>query len=120
MDSLFYNVYIQCDKFDNIIAINSDGFIIPTDSWILVDSGTSDLYYHAQNNYLTKTLFNDDGIYQYKYVNSKIIEKTEEEIAAELAQREPENTLPSPQDDLDSMIVDHEYRLTLLELGLFE
>ena len=30
---------------------------------------------------------------------------------------EPE---PSAQDDLDAMMVDHEYRLTLLELGLTE
>lgn len=30
---------------------------------------------------------------------------------------EPE---PTPQDDTDAMLVDHEYRLTLLELGLNE
>ena len=27
---------------------------------------------------------------------------------------------PSPQDDMDAMLVDHEYRLTLLELGITE
>lgn len=27
---------------------------------------------------------------------------------------------PSPQDDTDAMLIDHEYRLTLLELGLTE
>lgn len=26
--------------------------------------------------------------------------------------------VPSPQDDIDSMLVDHEFRITLLELGL--
>ena len=26
----------------------------------------------------------------------------------------------TPQDDIDAMLVDHEYRLTLLELGVFE
>lgn len=30
---------------------------------------------------------------------------------------EPE---PTPQDDTDAMLVDHEYRLTMLELGLTE
>ena len=30
---------------------------------------------------------------------------------------EPE---PTPQDDTDAMLVDHEYRLTLLELGIIE
>lgn len=28
--------------------------------------------------------------------------------------------IPTPQDDMDEMLVDHEYRLTLLELGLSE
>ena len=27
---------------------------------------------------------------------------------------------PSPQDDMDAMLVDHEYRITLLELGITE
>lgn len=27
---------------------------------------------------------------------------------------------PTPQDDTDAMLVDHEYRLTLLELGITE
>lgn len=31
---------------------------------------------------------------------------------------EPEPELPTAQDDTDAMLVDHEYRLTLLELGV--
>lgn len=27
---------------------------------------------------------------------------------------------PTPQDDTDAMLIDHEYRLTLLELGIME
>lgn len=39
---------------------------------------------------------------------------TEEELAAiEEAQNKP-----TPQDDADAMMIDHEYRLTILELGL--
>lgn len=30
------------------------------------------------------------------------------------------NPAPSPQDDMDGILVDHEYRLTLLELGIYE
>lgn len=33
---------------------------------------------------------------------------------------EPVETEPTPQDDTDAMLVDHEYRITLLELGLTE
>lgn len=32
----------------------------------------------------------------------------------------PKEVEPSPQDDTDAMLIDHEYRLTLLELGLTE
>lgn len=31
-----------------------------------------------------------------------------------------EERIPSPQDDIDAMLIEHEYRLTLLELGLTE
>ena len=31
-----------------------------------------------------------------------------------------EETVPSPEEDTAAMLVDHEYRLTLLELGLTE
>lgn len=33
---------------------------------------------------------------------------------------EPEETEPTEEDDTASMLIDHEYRLTLLELGLTE
>lgn len=33
---------------------------------------------------------------------------------------EPTEPEPTPQDDVDAMLVDHEYRLTLLELGISE
>ena len=33
---------------------------------------------------------------------------------------EPEKPEPSAQDDVDAMLIDHEYRLTLLELGVTE
>lgn len=33
---------------------------------------------------------------------------------------EGQETAPTAQDDTDAMLVDHEYRLTLLELGLTE
>ena len=39
---------------------------------------------------------------------------TEEELAA----MEEAQTKPTQQDDVDAMMIDHEYRLTILELGL--
>lgn len=39
---------------------------------------------------------------------------TEEELAV----MEEARNKPTPQDDADAMMIDHEYRLTILELGL--
>ena len=38
--------------------------------------------------------------------------------AREIPEIEPIEPEPTPQDDIDAMMVDHEYRLTLLELGV--
>ena len=44
---------------------------------------------------------------------------TAEDIAAwELAHPAPVPPGPSPEEDMDALLVDHEYRLTLLELGV--
>lgn len=39
---------------------------------------------------------------------------------AENPESELNDQEPTPQDDVDAMLVDHEYRLTLLELGISE
>ena len=44
----------------------------------------------------------------------RYIPYTEEELAA----MEEARNKPTPQDDIDAMTIDHEYRLTILELGL--
>lgn len=48
-----------------------------------------------------------NGVRTYQNVETGIL--IEDEVMA-----------PSAQDDIDAMMVDHEYRLTMLELGLTE
>lgn len=50
---------------------------------------------------------------EYEMVQ-RYIPYTEEELAA----MEEVRNKPTPQDDIDAMMIDHEYRLTILELGL--
>lgn len=76
-------VYIIADDNNNIIDINSSIFIKDLTGWIEIDSGTGDKYAHAQGHYLNKPLINENGVYNYKYINGVIVEKTSEEIAAE-------------------------------------
>lgn len=50
--------------------------------------------------------------------------KTKGKVVTSMPEREvPETTkeyIPTAQDDIDAMLVDHEYRITLLELGITE
>lgn len=84
-----YKVYIQTDANNNVIAVNSSAFLSDTTGWIEIDEGTGDKYHHAQGNYLPLGLMTDDGIYQYKYADGELQERTEEEIQKERDARPP-------------------------------
>lgn len=76
-------VFVKLDSNNNIISVNSSIFITDLNGWVEIDSGTGDKYAHAQGHYFNKPLMNENGIYNYKYINDIVIEKTPEEIAAE-------------------------------------
>ena len=78
-------VYIKIDNNSNITAVNSSIFISDLTDWIEIDEGIGDKYAHAQGNYFKKPLIYDNSIYCYKYSNGVILEKTAEEIEAEIA-----------------------------------
>ncbi|MBR2894991.1 MAG: hypothetical protein IKC03_04960 [Oscillospiraceae bacterium] len=54
----------------------------------------------------------------YKYENNEVMRRTQEEIDADIAALPVPESVPTEQDDTAAMLVDHEYRLTLLELGV--
>lgn len=55
----------------------------------------------------------EGDISDYRYVNGEFVYDP-------LPKSEDTDSTPTLQEDTDSMLVDHEYRLTLLELGLTE
>lgn len=57
--------------------------------------------------------FPDGDVSEYRYENGEFIHDPE-------PTPEPQPTEPTAEEDTLSMIVDHEYRLTLLELGVTE
>ena len=80
------------------------------------------LYYGPEEempNFLPKGLRTPRGGHIYAYINGEIVERSPEEIAAEEDAANPIDDY-NPQDDTDAMLVDLEYRLTLLELGITE
>lgn len=113
-------VYVLTDAQGRITRIEGE-YTLPADltDWVLVEEGAPcDRLNLAQTHYLDKPLYTQDGVMRYKLEGGKVVERTTEEIEADKAALpKPE---PTAEDDTNAMMVDHEYRLTLLELGLNE
>lgn len=66
-------VYIKVNDNNEIVAICSDIFIDDVSNWLKIDEGEGDKYAHAQSLYFEKSLIDDNGNYNYRYENGKII-----------------------------------------------
>lgn len=95
-----YGVYVQVDEVGRITAINSDDFIDDLTGWIKIDSGYGDKYHHAQGNYLDKPLMDERGIYRYKLVDGKPVERTQEEMDADYT---PTKIKPTTEQRVDAL-----------------
>ena len=76
-----YIVYVKTNENSYITAVNSSAFLVDITEWVEIDKGYGDKYHHAQGNYFSKPIINDNGCYCYKLVNNKPVECTIEEIA---------------------------------------
>lgn len=84
MDENSYKVYAKIDDNGIITAINSSAFLTDTTNWTEIDEGEGDKYHHAQNNYLSVGLTDENGIFNYKLVDGKLMLRTAEEKTPEL------------------------------------
>lgn len=96
-----YKVYVKIDNQNRIIAINSSAFLSSFDGWQEIDTGNGDRYHHAQGNYLNKPIMDEYGIYRYKLVDGKPVERTQEEMDADYI--EPEQK-PSQLDIIEAQV----------------
>lgn len=78
-----YIVYVRVNDTGRIIAINSSAFLADVTGWTEIDSGYGDKYHHAQGNYFDKPLCDERGIYRYKLVDGRPVERTQEEMDAD-------------------------------------
>lgn len=81
-----YIVYVKTDEQNRIIAVNSSAFLRNTDGWTEIDSGYGIKHHHAQGNYFPMPIMDEHGIYRYKLVDGKPVERTQEEMDADYAQ----------------------------------
>ena len=72
---MLHKVYIKVNENHEIIEINSDVFIQDYEGFIYLDEGQGDKYVHAQGNYFEKPLMDEEGNYNYLFINGKVYEK---------------------------------------------
>ena len=75
-----YKVYVSLSD-GYITSINSEIFLSQEEMSTMteIDKGQGDKYAHAQSQYLDKGLVDEQGRYNYKYVEGKVVEVTEED-----------------------------------------
>lgn len=75
-----YKVYVSL-KDGYITSINSEIFLSQEEIQTMteIDKGQGDKYAHAQSQYLEKGLVDEQGRYNYKFVEGKAIEVAEED-----------------------------------------
>lgn len=83
-----YLVYVKTDDANRITAVNSSAFLTNTDGWTEIDSGYGDKYHHAQGNYFEKPIMDERGIYRYRLVDGKPVERTQKEMDADYVEPE--------------------------------
>lgn len=84
-----YKVYVQTIENGCIIAVNSSAFLQDLTDWTLIDEGTGDKYHHAQGNYFPLPLICENGVYRYGLVDGVPVERTIEEMAADVVEVVP-------------------------------
>ena len=75
-----YKVYVSLQD-GYITSINSEIFLSEEEMSTMteIDKGKGDRYAHAQGLYLEKGLVDEQGRYNYKFVNGKVVEVAEED-----------------------------------------
>jgi hypothetical protein len=76
-----YKVYVKLNDDKCITSINSEIFLSEEEiqGMINIDEGEGDKYVHAQSQYLEKSLYDELGRYNYKYIDGAVVEIAEED-----------------------------------------
>ena len=97
-----YKVYVSLQD-GYITSINSEIFLSQEEIQTMteIDQGKGDKYAHAQGLYLEKGLVDEHGRYNYKYVDSKVVEVAE---AEKPTIKEPEQQATA-QDKIEAQVM---------------
>lgn len=96
MEENMINVYVKLDSNNIITEITSSIFLTDVKGYTQIDQGEGDKYSHSQGSYLGNGLVDSNGQYNYKLVDNKPVELTEEEKTSLF----PVKTLEATQDEI--------------------
>ena len=97
-----YKVYVSLQD-GYITSINSEIFLSEEEmsNMTEIDKGQGDRYAHAQSQYLEKVLVDEQGRYNYKFVDGKVVEVTEEDKPT----IEEQKAVPTEQDKINAQLM---------------
>ena len=97
-----YKVYVSLQD-GYITSINSEIFLSEEEIQTMteIDQGQGDKYAHAQGLYLEKGLVDENGRYNYKYVEGKVVEIAE----AEKPTIEGSKAVPTEQEKINAQLM---------------
>lgn len=106
-DSMKSKVYFKLDNQNRIIQCEG-GYtmsnITNIDEWTYIDAGYGDKYNLCQSHYFENGLYTDEGFPKYKYVDDSIVERSEDEFAADRAAVESIIPTPSQLDKIEAQV----------------
>lgn len=114
MEDNIIKVYVKVDNNNVIKEINSSIFIQDLTGWTQIDEGQGDKYSHAQGNYFPKEkgLMDNQFKYNYKLVDGKVAELTDEEKEKLFPTKTPE---PTKQELLENQLLETQAILASLQ-----
>lgn len=96
------------------------GNITNPEDWVLIDEGYGDKYNLCQSNYLPLPLMDERGVYRYKLVDGKAVERTQEEMDADYVPPEPVTPLEDRVGAVEIKTGDLEEALDMILSGVTE
>lgn len=98
-----YKVYVKLNDDKCITSIDSEIFL--TDDEIQgmtnIDEGEGDKFVHAQSQYLEKSLYDELGRYNYKYIDGAVVEIAEEDKPTPVVQKKE----PTEQEKINAQLM---------------
>ena len=109
-------VYARFDESNRILSVDG-GYTVSNiqdfSQWVLIDEGPGIRYDFCQNNYFEKPIKDKRGIYRYKLVDGKPVERTQEEMDADYI---PPEVQPTPEERIAQL--EEELKAAKILLGL--